>query len=136
MTYLTDQLDRLEDALPAVPARVVRLQRTVAAASYDQWTASLSTMAEATRSFLGTARTSGKTVVGQTKAQGRRVAASAERETTRTLDAAIDAVDDSPGSGTPYEQWTRAELLERAKEIGVPGRSQLNKQELIDALRR
>ena len=136
MTYLTDQLDRLEDALPAVPARVVRLQRTVAAASYDQMTASLATMAEATRSFLGTARTSGKTVVGQTKAQGRRVAASAERETTRTLDAAIDAVDDSPGSSTPYEQWTRAELLERAKEVGVPGRSQLNKQELIAALRR
>ncbi len=92
-------------------------------------------MADATRTFLGTARTSGKTVAGQTKAQGRRVAASAERETTRTLDAAIDAVEDKPGSGTPYEQWTRAELLERAKEAGVPGRSQLNKKQLIAALR-
>ena len=135
MLTFTDQLDQLEARLPAVPARLVHLQRTLAGATYDQVTSSVATVAAATRAFLGTTKTAGKTVAGQATAQGRQVARSAEREATRTLDAAIDAVDDRPGSGTPYEQWTRAELLERAKETGVTGRTQMTKRQLIAALR-
>ena len=52
------------------------------------------------------------------------------------LDGAIDAVEDKPGTGRPYEQWTKAELLERAQELDIEGRSGLNKNELIRALRR
>lgn len=39
------------------------------------------------------------------------------------------------GSSPPYEEWSKQELYERAKEIGIEGRSQMRKQELIDALR-
>ena len=39
------------------------------------------------------------------------------------------------GSSPPYEEWTVDDLYERAKEIGIKGRSDLNKAELIDALR-
>ncbi|MBK1834399.1 SAP domain-containing protein [Roseibacillus ishigakijimensis] len=39
------------------------------------------------------------------------------------------------GQAPPYEEWTVAELQERARELGIGGRSQLNKEELIDALR-
>lgn len=35
----------------------------------------------------------------------------------------------------PYEERTIEELQERAKQLGVDGRSQMSKQELIDALR-
>ena len=38
------------------------------------------------------------------------------------------------GSGA-YEDWTKKELLDRAREIGIEGRSAMSKDELIDALR-
>ncbi len=39
------------------------------------------------------------------------------------------------GEGESYEDRTKDELLERARELGVDGRSKMNKSELIDALR-
>jgi len=39
------------------------------------------------------------------------------------------------GKSEPYEDWTVEELRDRAAEIGIDGRSDMNKSELIDALR-
>jgi hypothetical protein len=39
------------------------------------------------------------------------------------------------GGSPPYEQWTRKELYERAKELEIEGRSAMDKDELIQALR-
>ena len=39
------------------------------------------------------------------------------------------------GSSPPYEEWTKDELYERAQEIDIDGRSDMTKDELIDALR-
>ena len=39
------------------------------------------------------------------------------------------------GKASPYEEWTREELYNKAKEIGLEGVSQLKKEELIDKLR-
>lgn len=39
------------------------------------------------------------------------------------------------GEAPKYEEWTKDELYERAKEIGIEGRSNMSKAELIDALR-
>lgn len=39
------------------------------------------------------------------------------------------------GNAAPYEEWTREELYERAQEVGIEGRSEMDKEELIDALR-
>jgi hypothetical protein len=39
------------------------------------------------------------------------------------------------GKAPPYEDWTREELMERARELDVDGRSGMTKDELVDALR-
>ncbi len=39
------------------------------------------------------------------------------------------------GSSPSYEDWTVDDLQDRAAEIGIEGRSRMNKGELIDALR-
>jgi len=39
------------------------------------------------------------------------------------------------GKAEDYEDRTKDELLDRAREIGIEGRSKMNKGELIDALR-
>lgn len=39
------------------------------------------------------------------------------------------------GKAPPYEDWTKDELLERARELDIDGRSKMSKDALIDALR-
>jgi Rho termination factor, N-terminal domain len=39
------------------------------------------------------------------------------------------------GEAPAYEEWTVEELEDRAAEIGIEGRSDMDKSELIDALR-
>ncbi len=39
------------------------------------------------------------------------------------------------GDAEDYDERTKAELLGRAREIGIHGRSSMNKSQLIDALR-
>ncbi len=39
------------------------------------------------------------------------------------------------GRSGSYEDWSKQELQERAREIGIEGRSKMNKGELDDALR-
>ena len=41
----------------------------------------------------------------------------------------------SPSKALPYEQWTRCELIHHADELGIAGRWDLTKSELIIALR-
>ena len=39
------------------------------------------------------------------------------------------------GTSDQYEDWTKDELEDRAREVGIEGRSDMNKDELIRALR-
>ena len=39
------------------------------------------------------------------------------------------------GSSPKYEEWNKDDLYEKAKDVGIEGRSKMSKGELIDALR-
>lgn len=39
------------------------------------------------------------------------------------------------GKSPKYEDWNKEDLYNKAKEVGIEGYSQMNKDELIDALR-
>jgi hypothetical protein len=39
------------------------------------------------------------------------------------------------GKSSSYDDWSKEDLVQRAKEIGIQGRSRMSKAELIKALR-
>lgn len=39
------------------------------------------------------------------------------------------------GKAKPYEEWTKEELYQQAKRVGISGRSSMNKMNLIHSLR-
>ena len=39
------------------------------------------------------------------------------------------------GQAKPYEKWTKNELYNQAKNVGIEGRSKMTKDDLINALR-
>jgi hypothetical protein len=39
------------------------------------------------------------------------------------------------GKAEAYEDWSKEELYQKAKKVGIDGRSQMDKKELIKALR-
>ena len=39
------------------------------------------------------------------------------------------------GQSGSYEDWSKKDLMDRAREIGIDGRSKMNKDDLVDALR-
>jgi Rho termination factor, N-terminal domain len=55
--------------------------------------------------------------------------ANAAAATSRT------AVGRRGGHSPSYTEWTKKDLLQRAREIGIKGRSSMSKAELISALR-
>lgn len=61
---------------------------------------------------------------GLSKEKAARIANSDRQETAR-----------KGGQSVRYEDWTKQELMEKAREIGVEGRSSMSKDELIKVLR-
>jgi hypothetical protein len=39
------------------------------------------------------------------------------------------------GSSGSYDDWSKSDLLDKAREVGIDGRSSMSKSELVDALR-
>ncbi len=39
------------------------------------------------------------------------------------------------GKSSPYEEWTKNDLMGKAREVGIEGRSKMSKGELVSALR-
>lgn len=39
------------------------------------------------------------------------------------------------GKSSKYEEWSKEELYDKAKDVGIEGRSNMSKKELINALR-
>lgn len=158
---ITERLDDLESRLPTIPARVLHLQRVVAGKTYDNYVAYFGAVADTYRSLFDAAvassraasdqaRASGEqfvtsltngvqSVASQAATQGRRVTEAAKSGAKDLVDSVEDivedVVDDTPGSGTPYEEWTKAELVDRARELKIVGPTRMSKKELIKALR-
>lgn len=65
---------------------------------------------------------------GNSKEKSARIANAADNTSRSTVGR-------KGGSSPSYDEWTVAELRERAGEIGIEGRSSMKKAELVEALR-
>ncbi|HEX7029789.1 MAG TPA: Rho termination factor N-terminal domain-containing protein [Gammaproteobacteria bacterium] len=65
---------------------------------------------------------------GNSKEKAARIANAAHNEGRSKIGA-------KGGHSEKYEKWTVDELQEKAKEIGIEHRTDMNKRQLIDALR-
>lgn len=65
---------------------------------------------------------------GASKEKAARIANASARESR-------SEVGHKGGKAGSYEDWTVVELQDRAREIGIEGRSSMNKDDLITALR-
>lgn len=61
---------------------------------------------------------------GMSKEKAARIANSSKQETGK-----------KGGKADKYEQWSKDELYKKAQEVGIEARSEMDKQQLIDALR-
>ena len=65
---------------------------------------------------------------GESKEKAARIANEAARE-------GLSKVGQRGGESPSYEEWTVEDLQRRAAQIGIEGRAEMTKRELIDALR-
>jgi hypothetical protein len=61
---------------------------------------------------------------GMSKEKAARIANSPKKETGK-----------KGGQAKKYEEWSKSELYNKAKEVGIEGRSKMKKKELINVLR-
>jgi hypothetical protein len=57
-----------------------------------------------------------------------------KEKAARIANTPPDEMADRGGSGA-YEDWTKEQLEDKAKDVGIEGRSDMTKEELIRALR-
>lgn len=65
---------------------------------------------------------------GESKEKAARVSNAMAAEGTSTVSR-------RGGKSGDYDDWTKTDLMKRAREIGIEGRSSMNKKELVRALR-
>jgi hypothetical protein len=59
----------------------------------------------------------------------------AARIANASSNSSRSAVGRKGGKAGSYEDWTKSDLMQRAREIGIDGRSKMSKGQLVDALR-
>ena len=126
-------LDKVESRLPLIPRRVFRLQRSVTDSGLSVARTMIRAITGSSDRVERSARTGVNTVKGQAKAQANITADVVEAEAASLLGRANRSLE---GDATErFEEWTKADLYDRAQELDIDGRSTMSKKQLVSALR-
>jgi hypothetical protein len=144
---LDHALDALEARLPAVPAEVLHRQRAAAATVARQATVTVEVLGSAASVLLTSARETATPAVDRALATGEQLTRAARHHAATVTERIRSVVrrtrEAGPATGAPTvstgrrpdETWTKTELVARARELGVPSPTRLDKAALIAALR-
>jgi hypothetical protein len=139
LSVVGDGVSKAAGVLRDTGATVVGQTRSAVERTVDQASSGVNEVVGQTRSAVGRtvdqASSGVNEVSGQTRAQGARATEQLDEVADRTARRATEVIDPKPSTGTPYEEWTKAELYERAQELDIDGRSTMSKDELVAALR-
>lgn len=80
-------------------------------------------------------KTTGPSIKDPERYEALRDEGMSKRKAARIANSDPHEVGRRGGHAPPYEEWTRDELYERARELDIDGRSKLDKEGLVDALR-
>lgn len=80
-------------------------------------------------------RSHGSSVKGDARYEKLRERGYSKEKAARIANTPRRAAAKRGGAASAYPQQTRAQLYEKAKRVGIPGRSQMSKAQLMDALR-
>ncbi len=157
-TEISDRFERIEDRIPALPKKVVAFQRVAVERAFAQARRNNDLVVDAFRPVVkvadtgvrtvvgttkwaveqtaGTAVTGVRTVVGQTKAQVKRTATTLNTQTVDLVEEATDRVVAAERSieRAALKSMTKAELYQMAQDIGIEGRAEMTKAQLITAI--
>ena len=77
----------------------------------------------------------GPTIKDDEQYEALRKEGASKEKAARIANSDSHATGKKGGESPPYDEWTVDELHDRAAELGIDGRSDMDKPELIDALR-
>ncbi len=77
----------------------------------------------------------GPTIKDDERYQSLREEGMSKEKAARIANSPRQATAEKGGSAPPYEEWTKDQLYDKAREVGIEGRSDMDKRQLIDALR-
>lgn len=114
----------------------MKLNRAIAGRASTFVTGALSTVTGSARKVGETAAKSAKTVGNTVETSATKVAKTAENEIVEVADDATARVEASADAADKVRlsQMTKDTLYERAQMLGIDGRSQMTKDQLIDEI--
>lgn len=155
---IIDRLERIEENMPALPKKIFAYNRVAAERVIAQGRRNNDLVVDTFRPVVkmadtgvrtivgttkwavgqtaGTATTGAKSVVGQTKAQAKRTATTLGDQTVEFVEEAADRVVAAEKSveRAALKSMTKSELYHMAQTIGIDGRADMNKVQLIKAI--
>jgi hypothetical protein len=92
-------------------------------------------MAEGSRGGADIAKDHGPSVKDDEQYEELRKRGESKEKAARIANTPRSTAGKRGGKSGSYEEWSKKELQDRARELGIEGRSKMDKGELIDALR-
>jgi hypothetical protein len=134
---LNRRLDGLESGLPRPASQVLHLQRSAVAAAGGVARDAFEAVSQVTGTLLGTARDGVKTAIGQGRHSAQVTPPAAAEELADRLERTAAALEEAADAVVPddLDGLTRGELLGRARELDIDGRTRMSKAQLVSAIR-